>query len=126
MKTLKIISTLTILFLISLSFLMLTTPNPLDQKYDSLIQKLIDKEGVISEKELVNKYEKLARIKNLIFKIKKEQVRIREIMCHPIPPNEQESQVLKQKINSVKLWLGEVQFEMKTWEERMENIMAEL
>ena len=126
MKILKITSAFAIVFLISLCYLMVTTPNPLDQQYDSLVHQLMKKKGHTSEQELLNKNQKLVRIKKLIYKIKKEHYRIQEIMSHPIPPSEEESQVLNTKIESVKLWIKEVEIEIKEWEESMERIVAKL
>ncbi len=122
MKTFKFLSVIATAFLIILSYLMLTVPNPLDQQYDSLVQKIMMEKKFHSEQEALNEFPELKTLKSQIQDIKQMQYDIQQTTQNPMPPKKEESSVLIHQAKKLKLMQKEVYFQM---EQILDEITAE-
>lgn len=112
MKTIKFFSFIAITFLMALLYLTLTLQNPLDQKYEDLIQGIMDKKEFISENEVLNQYSEIKKLKGQIQDIKQIYYDIQRITQHPIPPEKEESVQLLNQIKKLKTMKENVKFQM--------------
>ncbi|MFK7810102.1 MAG: hypothetical protein AB8F74_20010 [Saprospiraceae bacterium] len=112
MKTVKILSSIAITFLMALFYIILTVQNPLAQEYNVLVQDIMDKKELISESEVLNQYPEVKKLKGQIQDIYQTYYDIQRITQHPIPPEKEESVQLLSQIKELKTMKGNVNIQI--------------
>lgn len=112
MKTVKFLSTIAITFLMGLIYLIVTLENPLDQKYNEIVQRIMEEEELDSEHEILSQFPEIEKLKAQIQEIKKMHYDIEQVTQHPIPPNEKQSVQLLKKMDTLKKMKEEVQLQI--------------
>jgi len=118
MKTIKFISIIAITFLIGLIYLIMTLENPLDQRYNEIVQKMMDEEAFVSEQEVLSQYPELKKLNVQIQNNKKMHYDIQQTTRSLIPLEGGQSLNLMNQLKQLKLMKEEVEIQMKKMKDK--------
>lgn len=112
MKIVRLLLITAITILAGLIYLLMTSQNPLDRKYDEMVQRIMEEEGLHTANEVMAQYPELKELKVQIQDIKKMHNDLQQITQHPIPPSEKQSLHLINKMDDLHTRKEEVRFQM--------------
>ncbi|MEN0051143.1 MAG: hypothetical protein AAF806_29030 [Bacteroidota bacterium] len=113
MKIVKFLLFIALLSLIVLFYTIFNVPNPLDQQYDDLVQKMMTQNEFDSEYELFVQYPEIEIFKHQIHEIKQMNYELKKACQNPIPPKGEQNFELLNLIQKLKIIKEDVQVQMR-------------
>ncbi len=113
MKIVNLVLVATTILITGLLYSILITANPLDQKYDQLVEQMMEEEALASQEELLLQHPELVDIKQQIETARQLRYYAQQSSWQPISPDEAQSLQLMQQRKQLEELETELQYRMQ-------------
>ena len=121
MNSIKIISTVSFLLLLSLFALVITVDNPIEKKYEETVHKIMAEQNYSNKNQVLKHFPEMVDIKAQIKKMKQWQYELRQNSQNPLGSSPSESQYIQEKISQVKALKKAIQRRLQQMDTRFKS-----